>query len=261
MRFLTLFLAAIIGLCSAHDEYHGSCPVLTPMSGFNWDKFRAGRWYATEKFDTSSKCLTYDFKEDEDGDFLVEQTSVLTGLRRVSVDNKVKYRGRLAAPYVSEPANMLVRFTLNPFGSASFVILDTDYDNYALICTCQSKKFLFEVLTFHRRSCTILQRSSELDASISRKMHDLLNEQIPSDDGDELADHDFDNVSHTGCNYEDNGKGLQLDVEKILGSGTEEVGSVVVGLVEEVDELFSKKDKEREAIIFENLPMREEPRI
>ena len=38
MRFLTLFLAAIIGLCSAHDEYHGSCPVLTPMSGFNWDK-------------------------------------------------------------------------------------------------------------------------------------------------------------------------------------------------------------------------------
>ena len=40
-----------------------------------------------------------------------------------------------------------------------------------------------------------------------------------------------------------------------------QVGSVVVGLVEEVDELFSKKDKEREAIIFENLPMREEPRI
>ena len=40
-----------------------------------------------------------------------------------------------------------------------------------------------------------------------------------------------------------------------------QVGSVVVGLVEEVDELFSKKDKEREATIFENLPMREEPRI
>ena len=58
-------------------------------------------------------------------------------------------------------------------------------------------------------------------------MHDLLNEQIPSDDGDELADHDFDNVSQTGCNYEDNGKGLQLDVEKILGSGTEEVSQLI----------------------------------
>jgi len=256
MKFQLFFLAVFIGLCSAHDEYHGSCPVLTPMGPsngkFNWDKFRAGRWFATEKFDTSSKCLTYDFKEDEDGDFLVEQTSVLTGLRRVSVDNKVKYRGRLAAPYVSEPANMLVRFTLNPFGPASFVILDTDYDNYALVCTCQSKKFLFEVLTFHRRSCTILQRSSEKDASISRKLHDLLNKEIGSDDG-ELPDHDFDDISHTGCDYADNGKGLQLDVEKILGSGTEEVGSVVKDLVGEVDELFSKADRERNEISFDKL--------
>ena len=74
----------------------------------------------------------------------MEQTSVLTGLRRFSVDNKVKYRGRLAAPYVSEPANMIVRFTLNPL-TASFVVMDTDYTNYALVCTCQGKKFLFEL--------------------------------------------------------------------------------------------------------------------
>ena len=47
----------------------------------------------------------------------MEQTSVLTGLRRFSVDNKVKYRGRLAAPYVSEPANMIVRFTLSKLNS------------------------------------------------------------------------------------------------------------------------------------------------
>ena len=99
----------------------------------------------------------------------MEQTSVLTGLRRFSVDNKVKYRGRLAAPYVSEPANMIVRFTLNPL-TASFVVMDTDYTNYALVCTCQGKKFLFDVLTFHRRSCTILQRSPERDTAISRKV-------------------------------------------------------------------------------------------
>ena len=65
-------------------------------------------------------------------------------------------------------------------------------------------------------------------------MHDLLNEQIPSDDGDELADHDFDNVSQTGCNYEDNGKGLQLDVEKILGSGTEEVSQLLNSFLVEI---------------------------
>jgi len=217
-----LFTFFVVELVFAHDQYYGECPVFSPMTGFNWDKFKDGKWYATEKFDTSSQCLTYDFKE-ENGDRVVEQTSVLTGLRRVSVDNKVKYRGRLAAPYVSEPGNMVVRFTLNPFGTASFVVLDTDYTNYALVCTCQSKKFIFEILTFHRRSCTILQRSPERDGTISKKLHDLLNEQIPTSDGDELADHDFDVVSHTeSCDYDDTGKGLQLDVEKILGASQDE---------------------------------------
>jgi len=253
MKLEIVYVAAIIGLCSAHDIYRGSCPVFTPKSDFNWDKFRAGRWYAAEKFDTKSSCLTYDFKEDEDGDYLVEQTSVLTAARRVSVDNKVKYRGRLAAPDVNEPANMEVKFTLNPFGKASFVVLDTDYDNYALVCTCQDKKFLFSVFTFHRRSCTILQRTppkAERDKAsedISKQLHDLLNKQIKPDDG-EKADHDFDIVMHSDCEYEDNGKGLQLDVEKILGAGTDEVGSTVKDIVKDIDELFSNADKERNEI-------------
>ena len=53
------------------------------------------------------------------------------------------------------------------------------------------------------------------------QMHNLLNEQIPDDD--EPADHDFDVISQTGCDYEDNSKGLQLDVDKIIGSTQEEV--------------------------------------
>ena len=74
---------------------------------------------------------------------------------------------------------ILSYFFIDPFGPASFVILDTDYNNYALVCTCQAKKFLFEVLTFHRRSCTILQRSSERDGAISRKViFDLLKKEM-----------------------------------------------------------------------------------
>ena len=56
---------------------------------------------------------------------------------------------------------------LDFFGSASFVVLDTDYENYALVCTCQSKRILFDALTFHRRSCTILQRTPERDTTIT----------------------------------------------------------------------------------------------
>ena len=53
-------------------------------------------------------------------------------------------------------------------------------------------------------------------------MHELLNAQVPIDDG-ELADHDFDVVRHDGCNYKDDGKGLQIDVEKIVGDATDGV--------------------------------------
>ena len=61
-------------------------------------------------------------------------------------------------------------------------------------------------------------------------MHELLNDQVKMDDG-ELADHDFDVVRHDGCNYKDDGKGLQIDVEKIVGDATDgvcELGSYTI---------------------------------
>ena len=63
--------------------------------------------------------------------------------------------------------NKSLVFVVDFFGSASFVVLDTDYENYALVCTCQSKRILFDALTFHRRSCTILQRTPERDTTIT----------------------------------------------------------------------------------------------
>ena len=50
----------------------------------------------------------------------------------------------------------------------------------------------------------------------------MLNAQVPMDDG-EKADHDFDVVTHGDCNYKDDGRGLQIDVEKIVGSATDGV--------------------------------------
>jgi hypothetical protein len=55
-------------------------------------------------------------------------------------------------------------------GTASFVVLDTDYDNYGLVCTCQSTKIFIDFFTFHRRSCTILQRRPVHDGEIAKKV-------------------------------------------------------------------------------------------
>ena len=72
-----------------------------------------------EKFDTSSKCLTYDFVGQSDTEMFVEQRSTLTGLSRLSFDNKAIYKGRLVVPKSSDPANMIVRFPLSKLLSQS----------------------------------------------------------------------------------------------------------------------------------------------
>jgi len=216
------FLAASV---SGHDSYLGKCPNFKPMDGFDFDRF-IGRWYAVEKFDTSSRCLTYDFNENELGEREVLQTSVINPLKKLSVDNKVKYKGDLTFPRSSTPADMIVKFPLSVLGSAEYTLMDTDYDNYAMLCTCQQTKIIFDILTWHRRSCTILQRKPEYNKEYVNQMHELLNNQVGREDPDEdQPDHDFDVIRHDRCDYEDNGKGLHIDVDKILDSTKEEVGS------------------------------------
>jgi hypothetical protein len=61
-------------------------------------------------------------------------------------------------------------------------------------------------------------------------LHELLNKQIPEDDG-EKADHDFDLIRHDkNCDYSDSEKGIQIDVDKIIGSTQGEVFDVVICL-------------------------------
>ena len=65
---------------------------------------------------------------------------------------------------------------LDLIGSASFLVMDTDYDNYAMICTCQDVNLLFAFA--HRRSCSILQRDSRENMEYTKKMAILLDEQV-----------------------------------------------------------------------------------
>jgi hypothetical protein len=59
-------------------------------------------------------------------------------------------------------------------------------------------------------------------------LHELLNKQIPDDDG-EKADHDFDLIRHDkNCDYSDSEKGIQIDVDKIIGSTQGEVFDVLI---------------------------------
>jgi len=210
IRMLRLFLLVAVVTVSTrgHEYFPGQCPNFTPMSGFDWDKFSTGLWYVTQKFATKSSCLTYQFKTDELGFKSIEQVRQLPYSERVGLDHEYIYTGKLYAPQESSPAKMIVRFPLNVVGSSSFTVMDTDYDNHAMVCTCQDVDLFLSYV--HRRSCSILQRQPEEDPEITNKMKELIDSQI------ENASHDFDIIKQEGCEHGKE-KVLNIDVDKILG--------------------------------------------
>merc|ERR1712007_122970 len=190
-----------------------------------------GVWFVTRKFSTKSSCLTYEFKTDSDGFKSVEQVRQLPYSERVGLDHEYIYTGKLYSPQESTPAKMIVRFPLNVLGSSSYIVVDTDYDNHAMVCTCQDMDLFFTYA--HRRSCSILQRSSTEDTGLTEKMSSLLDAQI------EEASHDFERIKQEGCEYNKE-KVLNIDVDKILGlKGSSEVRDAVNEAASELE--FDKK--------------------
>ena len=103
---------------------------------------------------------------------------------------------------------MIILTFTDVVGSSSFTVMDTDYDNHAMVCTCQDMDLFFTYA--HRRSCSILQRAKEEDPEITKKMSKLIDGQI------ENASHDFDKIKQAECEHGKE-KVLNIDVDKILG--------------------------------------------
>jgi len=198
-------LAVLAGVVAAHEMYPGKCPDFSPMQGFDWERFSDGRWYVTRKFSTKSSCLTYEFKTDNLGFKSIEQIRQLPFKDAIGVDHEYKYTGKLFVPQESQPAKMVVRFPLNAIGSASYVVSDTDYDSYGIVCTCQDLDLF--ITYAHRISCSILQRKPEEDPEITGKMEDKVPEKYA---------HDFDKIDQSECEY-DKEKAWEIDVDKIIG--------------------------------------------
>jgi len=215
-HLVAVSLAVVCSLAgiTAHEYYTGKCPNFTPMKGFDWNKFSDNLWYVTEKFDTKSTCLTYRFKLDNFGFKSVEQVRQLPIKDVIGVDHDYIYTGKLFVPDESNPAKMIVRFPLNPAGAASYVVTDTDYNSYAMVCTCQDVNIV--ITNVHRVSCSILQKDPKEDEAITDKLKNTVPEKYL---------HDFDKINHDGCEYERE-KAWQIDVDKILakatGSGSDE---------------------------------------
>ncbi|XP_032529061.2 apolipoprotein D-like [Danaus plexippus] len=132
MLSLVLLLAAT---ASAQIPSLGWCPDYQPMADFNVNRF-LGTWYESERYFTvselGSRCVAIKYNSTPEGRILVsnEITNSLTGLKRV-LEGSMQMIGR------EGEGRMMIKYTALPRTyDNEFSILDTDYDNYAVMWSC-----------------------------------------------------------------------------------------------------------------------------
>ncbi|XP_072402236.1 uncharacterized protein [Diabrotica undecimpunctata] len=127
-------LCCAVVLARAQIPSLGFCPDYLPMSEFDIESF-LGKWYEAERYfqftEVTSRCVVTDYAKGPSGKIYVsnEVTSRLTGIKRV-IDGQLELSGR------SGEGKFNVRYSTPLSSQAQLTVLDTDYDNYAVIWSC-----------------------------------------------------------------------------------------------------------------------------
>ncbi|XP_046742734.1 DNA translocase FtsK 1-like [Diprion similis] len=137
LKKIVLVFAAL-ALAKAQIPNLGWCPDQVPMAGFNLPKF-LGVWYEAERYfqltELVSRCVVSNYTKGFDGKVRVsnEVTNRLTGIKRV-LEGEVK-----PSPTKAEEGRINVKYTTVPLTpETQYTVLETDYENYALLWNCQS---------------------------------------------------------------------------------------------------------------------------
>ncbi|XP_041975231.1 apolipoprotein D-like [Aricia agestis] len=150
VRQIAVFLCGL-AVCGAQMVFPGSCPDVTAMTDFNLERY-LGKWYENEKyfavFELGGRCITATYSLRDNGVVNVanKQISSFTGMKSEII-------GEATQVSRSDEAKLSVRFPSLPVAiDAPYWVVDTDYDNYALVWGCLDLGFL------HARNAWILTR-------------------------------------------------------------------------------------------------------
>ncbi|XP_059055032.1 apolipoprotein D-like [Achroia grisella] len=166
LRAIAVFLCGL-RLCRSQLAFPGNCPDISAMVDFDPTRY-TGKWYEAEKyfflFEFGGKCVTANFETKDDGIMTVtnKQLSSFTGIQS-EIDGEATQISR------SDEGKLSVRFPSLPVNvAAPYWVVDTDYDNYSIIWSCN------DFGLFHTRNSWILTRERNPPLSVMEKVYKSL---------------------------------------------------------------------------------------
>jgi len=132
MLKVALLLATCVAAVLSQSPSFGGCPTVPAQKTFDLNRY-LGYWYEIFVFPThfeKGKCTRAKYSLKDNGHVLVDNRGLDQG-------TEVSAFGDLYCPDTTAPAELKVRFAAGtPYGK--YNVIDTDYDNYTLIYSCES---------------------------------------------------------------------------------------------------------------------------
>jgi len=147
----SIFVFTIVSVNGQIPSF-GRCPDLPVVSNFDVSRY-LGKWYEIEKyfavFELGGTCISAKYTDNGNGTVGVynSQTQAISRKRRT-------IQGTARVVDGDGKAKLGVRFPSVPFaGEAPYWVLDTDYDNYSVVWSCNDLTFFnFQIVWFLSRS-------------------------------------------------------------------------------------------------------------
>ncbi|KAB0801015.1 hypothetical protein PPYR_05369 [Photinus pyralis] len=162
-----VFVLLSVAFTSAQIPSFGWCPDYTPMEDFEVDRF-LGKWYESERYftfsDVTSRCVVTDYARASSGRIYVsnEVTNRITGVKRV-------IGGHLELSGKKNEGKMNVKYATTPISTEStLIVLDTDYDNFAVIWSCSGFG------PFHAQNVWVMTRERLAPGTVMQRTYGVL---------------------------------------------------------------------------------------
>ncbi|KAG8193440.1 hypothetical protein JTE90_005087 [Oedothorax gibbosus] len=190
---------AAVGGCHGNTFRMGACPRVTVMEQVDFDKF-SGEWYVIQRYNPMATCTKMVIEKGTDGTYAVNETSRPLGLNFGFHNQYMKAR---KVEFLKNDTKSIFRLERNfaHFTLSTFGVVNTDYDNYALVWGCDP------VLFGSVQNVDILARKSNPEPEVLKTAKDILKDM-------QVDYHQIDNVDQSHCGDSSNSEGSSVSVDR-----------------------------------------------